>query len=77
MKYILIILFSVILGALIFGFSVQDNEAYNAEVIIGLSVLALSFIFMPLFIYYRWKNKNLKDYMLTKENLDNMRKREQ
>jgi hypothetical protein len=27
---------------------------------------------MPVFIYHRWKNKNVKDYMLTKENIEKM-----
>jgi hypothetical protein len=27
---------------------------------------------MPLFIYHRWKNRSVKDYMLTKENIKKM-----
>ena len=33
----------------------------------------LFFIVFPLFSYYRWKGKNLKDYMITKENIEKMR----
>jgi len=44
--------------------------------IIGLSVLFSSFIFMPLFLYNRWKDKDIKDYVLDKEKLDEMRKKD-
>ena len=43
---------------------------------VGLAILAASFILMPLFIYHRWKNKKVKDYMLTEENLKKMRQYE-
>ena len=36
----------------------------------------LFFVVFPLFSYYRWKDKKVEDYMLTKENLEKMRKRE-
>jgi len=48
----------------------------NSEQLIGVGVLGLFFIVFPLFSYYRWKDKDVKDYMLTKENLDKMRERE-
>jgi hypothetical protein len=47
-----------------------------SQKLIGFGVLGLFFIVFPLFSYYHWKDKNLKDYMLTKENLDKMRERE-
>ena len=40
---------------------------------VGIAILTASFILMPLFIYHRWKNKKVKDYMLTEENLKKMR----
>ena len=43
------------------------------EKLIGFGVLGLFLIVFPLFSYYRWKGKDVKDYMLTKENLDKMR----
>jgi hypothetical protein len=48
-----------------------NNEI--SEKLIGFGVVALFIIVFPLFSYYRWKDKNLKDYMITKENLDKMR----
>ena len=44
------------------------------EKLIGFGVLGLFFVVFPLFSYYRWKGKNVKDYMLNQENLDKMRK---
>lgn len=49
------------------------NTPYTQK-LIGFGVVGLFFIVFPLFSYYRWKDKNLKDYMLTKENLEKMRK---
>lgn len=43
------------------------------EKLIGFGVVGLFFIVFPLFSYYRWKDKDVKDYMLSKENLDKMR----
>ena len=70
MKYIIGILFCVSLGCILFGY-LGDSE--NAEKFIGIGVAVLFFLVFPLFSYYRWKDKNLKDYMLTQENLDKMR----
>jgi len=41
--------------------------------LIGFGVVGLFFVVFPLFSYYRWKDKDVKDYMLTQENLDKMR----
>ena len=41
--------------------------------LIGFGVIGLFLVVFPLFSYYRWKDKDVKDYMLTKENLDKMR----
>lgn len=43
------------------------------EKLIGSGVVLLFFIVFPLFSYYRWKDKKVEDYMLTKENIDKMR----
>ena len=45
----------------------------NSEKLIGFGVLGLFFIVFPLFSYHRWKDKDVKDYLLTKENLDKMK----
>ena len=45
------------------------------ERLIGFSVLASAFVLMPLFLAHSWKGKRLKDYTLTKENIDKMNKK--
>ncbi|MBW2938564.1 hypothetical protein KXJ69_10625 [Aureisphaera sp. CAU 1614] len=72
MKYFLIILFIAIVVALITGFYVKPDDPKMGDLLIGLSVSGLFLVLMPLFVYHRWKNKNVKDYMLTKENIEKM-----
>ena len=72
-KLILIILISIIV-AISYGFYTKSaGNELQGDRIIGISVMAISFILMPLFIYYRSKGKKFKDYMLTNENLEKMR----
>lgn len=73
MKVFLIVLFLVITGVLVFGFYIRSTDLKTGEFCIGISIVGLFFVWMPLFIYHRWKNKDVKDYMLTKENIDKMR----
>ncbi|OUW76325.1 MAG: hypothetical protein CBD72_04145 [Flavobacteriaceae bacterium TMED212] len=78
MKYFLRILFLGILISLAYGFYV--NSAGNTLLgnkIIGFTVLSASFVFMPIFLVYRWKGKRLKDYTLSKENMDKLRNLQQ
>ena len=70
MKYLITILTILALGSIIYGFSVES--AYYQK-FIGFGTLGLFIIVFPLFSWYRWKDKNVQDYMLTKENLDKMR----
>lgn len=74
MNNVLKILGISILIAIGVGFYVRtfEDEA-TGDVIIGLAVLASAFILMPIFLYVRWKGKRLKDYTLTKENMDRMK----
>lgn len=71
MKYVIFIAFIISLSLLICGFVLVVPYS---EKLIGFGVVGLFFIVFPLFAFYRWKNKNLKDYMITKENLEKMRK---
>ena len=70
MKYIILIAFLLSFGSIICGFALEVDYSQK---LIGFGVLGLVVVVFPLFSYYRWKDKNVKDYMLTKENLDKMR----
>ncbi|WP_100610267.1 hypothetical protein [Confluentibacter lentus] len=72
MKYFIIFLFIATLGSIFTGYLI-DSEF--SQKLIGFGVLGLFFVAFPVFAYYRWKDKDIKDYMLTKENLDKMRDR--
>ncbi|MBV7268742.1 hypothetical protein [Winogradskyella luteola] len=67
---ITLIAFITSLGSIICGL-ILDVE--YAKKLVGFGVLGLFLIVFPLFSYYRWKDKDVKDYMITKENLDKMR----
>ena len=70
MKYVIVILFVLSLASIFVGYFVDFEYSQK---LIGFGVVGLFFLVFPLFAYYRWKDKNIKDYMLTKENLDKMR----
>ncbi|WP_452596815.1 hypothetical protein [Pontimicrobium sp. MEBiC01747] len=73
MKYIIGLFFTASVVSIIIGYFV-DLE--YSQKLIGFGVLGLFFLVIPLFSYYRWKDRDPKEYMLTKENLDKMRERE-
>lgn len=70
MKYIILVLTIACLSSIGYGFI--SNSAFS-EKFIGFGVVGLFLIVIPLFSYHRWKGKSMKDYLLTKENLDKMR----
>ena len=45
----------------------QDHE--KAKIVMGLGVFYFSFLFMPFFIYYRYRDGKYKKYILTDEKL--------
>ncbi|MBP1838436.1 hypothetical protein [Formosa algae] len=68
----------IILSILAFGsiFSGLIFDLPYSEKLIGFGVVGLFLVVFPIFSYYRWKDKDPKDYMLTKENLEKMRENE-
>lgn len=73
MKYIIWFFFLASTGCIIAGFYFDLDYSQK---LIGFGVVGLFLITFPLFSYYRWKGKNVNDYMITKENLEKMRKHE-
>ena len=70
MKYIIFFFLLISLTLILCGYFI---ETPYAQKLIGFGVIGLFLIVFPLFSYYRWKDKKVQDYMLTKENLDKMR----
>ena len=52
-----------------------NGDLATGDKIIGISVLATSFILMPIFLIVRWRGKRLKDYTLSEENMKRMREK--
>ncbi len=78
MKYLLRFLFFGILFSLAAGLYVNTlGNTLLGNKIIGFTVLTAAFIFMPIFLVHRWKGKKLKDYTLSKENLEKLRNLDQ
>ena len=73
MKYIIKFLLLISFIGLCLGFYIKSENTVSGDYLIGLSLILLMFIIMPLFIYNRWKNKDIKDYMLTEESIKKMR----
>jgi len=73
MKYIVSIIVIISLGAIIYGYTLDSAEADLANKCIGSGTLGLFLLAMPLFLYKESKNRNMKDYMLTEENVRKMR----
>jgi len=69
MKLALKIMFIVFVIWMITGAYLVNTEHEKAQVVMGLGVLYLSFIFMPLFIYYRYKDGKYKKYIINDEKL--------
>jgi hypothetical protein len=72
-KIITFIAFIASISSIMCGFVLKIEYSQK---LIGFGVLGLFFVVFPLFSCYRWKGKNIKDYMLTQENLDKMKANE-
>jgi len=76
MRNFLWLLFISILISLASGIYFKNSvDAVIGERIIGFTVLTGAFIYLPIFLYHRWKDKRLQDYTLSEENLKKMKER--
>lgn len=73
MKYIIGLAFIASVTSIICGYSLDVDYSQK---LIGFGVLGLFFVVIPLFTYHRWKDRDAKEYMLTKEKLEEMRQKE-
>lgn len=76
MKYVLQILLIAVIISLGVGFYIKSTDEATGQLIIGFSIVVGFFVLMPLFIYHRWKDRDVKDYMLNKENIMKMHNHE-
>lgn len=73
-RIFIIILFFVLAAMLLYGFYCKENvdEALGHK-FIGFSMAGGFFILMPTFIYHRWKDRKVADYMLTDDAFKRMK----
>ncbi len=64
MKTVLKILFVVFLLWMLTGTYLLNTEHPKGQIVMGLGVLFMSFILMPIFIYYRYKDGKYKKYII-------------
>ena len=74
MRVFLNILFWSLASSLFLGLYLKERFANDiSEILIGFSVFALSFFYLPIFLYYRYKGKDLSKYTF---NYKKLRKKE-
>ena len=62
MKTALKILLLIALVLIGYGYYLNYGSSGSGEKLIGSGVLVFAFVLMPLFIYHRYRNKDLRNY---------------
>lgn len=62
LKKIVLIVFFAVIGTIFYGYYVKENDFKTGEKIIGIGVLLFAFVLMPLFIYLRYRGRDLSHY---------------
>ena len=71
MKLVIKIMFIIFILWMITGIYMVNTDHEKAQIVMGLGVFYFSFLFMPLFIYYRYRDGKYKKYILNDEKLKN------
>ena len=62
MKAVLTSILVIVIGFVAYGYYINAEALGEGEKYIGVGVLILAFILLPLFVYHRYKNKDLRNY---------------
>ena len=62
MKIVLRLLLLIVLGFIGYGYYINSDASGTGEKFIGIGVVVFAFVLMPLFIYSRYRNKDLRNY---------------
>ena len=71
-KHLILLVLITSIGSIIYGFLIKAEEVAFAHKCIGLGTIGIFLIAMPLFLFTYSKGKNIKNYMLTEENIKKM-----
>ena len=66
MKIFIYVIFISSITLILLGYL---TDGINTEKFIGGGTVLLFFIVIPLFLYYRWKNKSFNDFILKNDNI--------
>lgn len=69
MIYVIRFLLVVILGLIAYGYYLKETVGKIGDKYVGVAVLLITFVFLPLFIYHRYKNKKLSDFQIDMEKI--------
>ncbi|MDT7832548.1 hypothetical protein RQM59_09165 [Flavobacteriaceae bacterium S356] len=69
MKTLSKILFIIFIVWIAIGIYLLNTEHEKAQIVMGLAVFFFSFIFMPVFIYHRYRKGKYKKYVLNDRTL--------
>ena len=69
MKLVINVMFGIFLVWMITGLYLVNIDHEKAQIVMGLGVLYFAFLFMPFFIYYRYRDGKYKKYILNDEKL--------
>ena len=66
MKFVILFILILFIGMLGAGYYLKSSGDTNGDIVIGIGVLIVAFVLMPLFIFHRYKNKNIRDFTFDK-----------
>ena len=72
LKYFITFILLVSIIAIIYGFTIKEEQTNLANKCIGFGTVGIFLVAMPLFLIKESKGKNMKDYMLNEENIRKM-----
>lgn len=70
LKNLVYIVFFVVITTISVGYYIKENSPADGEKIIGIGVLLLAFVLMPLFIYLRYKGRDLSHFTFNQQKKD-------
>jgi len=67
LKFILRLLLLIEVVLFLVGYFIKSTNPTKGNFIVGIAVLGMAFILLPFFLFIRYKNKKLSQYMFPKD----------
>ncbi|MEZ4839548.1 hypothetical protein [Flavobacterium sp.] len=68
MKIAIRIIFCTALAFIGYGYYIKNAAGNEGDKWVGIGVLIIALVLMPLFLWHRYKNKKLTDFVLKNDN---------